>query len=69
MSAAYMPLVALLKDRPDLGLARGQLGTIVQELEGGFYEVEFDDPDGRTYAFAALPGDALLVLKTAPATV
>lgn len=61
--------VALLQDRPDLGLARGQLGTVVEALADGVFEVEFDDSEGRTYAFAALPAEALLVLRTTPASV
>ena len=61
--------VALLDDRPELGLARGQLGTVVEQLADGMFEVEFDDQEGRTYAFAALPAATLLVLRTSPASV
>jgi hypothetical protein len=61
--------VALLIDRPDPGLGRGQLGTVVEALADGVFEVEFDDSEGWTYAFAALPAEALLVLRTSPAAV
>jgi hypothetical protein len=59
--------VALLTDRPDLGLVRGQLGTAVLELNGDAWEVEFDDDQGRTYKLATLPEAELLALRTAPA--
>jgi hypothetical protein len=59
--------VALLTDRPDLGLVRGQLGTAVLQHTGDVWEVEFDDSNGRTYKLAALPEADLLALRTAPA--
>ena len=58
--------VALLSDQPELGLVRGQLGTAVEQLGSGVWEIEFDDNQGRTYRFAALPEAELLVLRTAP---
>lgn len=46
--------VALLEDLPEHGLIRGQVGTIVEDLAPGVYEVEFSDNDGRTYAMLPL---------------
>jgi hypothetical protein len=59
--------VALLNDRPDLGLVRGQLGTAVLQHTSDVWEVEFDDSNGRAYKLAALPETELLALRTAPA--
>lgn len=59
--------VALLVDRPDLGLARGQMGTAVFRLGPDVWEVEFDDNEGRTFKLAAVPEAELLALRTAPA--
>jgi hypothetical protein len=43
-------VVALLHDLPEKGLLRGQVGTVVDGLAPGVFEVEFCDNDGRTYA-------------------
>ena len=58
--------VALLHDRPDLGLVAGQTGTIVHVHGGGAYEVEFVDDEGQTYALDTFKADDLLRLVRAP---
>jgi hypothetical protein len=58
--------VALLRDLPEHGLVRGQVGTIVEELDETTALVEFSDDQGRAYAIAPCSRDALLVLRTAP---
>ena len=55
-------VVAILEDQPSSGLVRGQVGTVVETLTPGVFEVEFSDNEGRTYASLALKGDQLLVL-------
>ena len=65
MTPRLLDVVALLSDVPAHGLLRGQVGTIVEVLDGG-YEVEFSDDEGRTYAELALAVDALLVLQYRP---
>jgi len=55
-------VVALLEDKPERGLRRGQVGTVVEPLGPGVVEVEFCDNQGRTYATLALPSDQLMVL-------
>jgi hypothetical protein len=55
-------VVALLEDVPERGLRRGQVGTVVEPLAPGVFEVEFSDNQGRTYATLALRADQLLVL-------
>ncbi len=55
-------VVAILEDRPSNGLVRGQVGTVVETLAPGVFEVEFSDNDGRTYASLALKPSQLLVL-------
>ncbi len=62
-------VVALPEDISEKGLNRGQVGTIVEELDEGFYEVEFSDNQGRTYARLAIPGAKLLVLYYQPLKV
>jgi len=54
--------VALLQDLPDSGLLRGQVGTVVEELAPGVFEVEFSDDQGRTYAARAVDSSRLLGL-------
>ena len=67
LEIALLSVVALLEDFPKKGLLRGQVGTIVESLAPGVYEVEFSDDSGRTYASLALRGDQLMLLHHAPA--
>jgi hypothetical protein len=60
-------VVALTEDIPDRGLLRGQVGTVVELLGPGVFEVEFADNDGRTYAMLSLKSSQLLVLHYQPA--
>jgi hypothetical protein len=53
-------------DVPEYGLVRGQVGTVVERLDDGVFEVELSDDDGQTYAELALTADALLVLHHRP---
>ena len=61
-----LSVVALLEDSKDHSLLRGQVGTIVQRLAPGVYEVEFSDDQGRTYACLSLRADQLLQLHHEP---
>ena len=60
-----LSVVALLQDLPEQGLVRGQVGTVVENLAPGVYEVEFCDDDGRTYAMASLNSSQLMRLHHA----
>jgi Domain of unknown function (DUF4926) len=62
-----LDVVALTEDVPDRGLLRGQVGTVVESLGPGMFEVEFADNDGRTYAMLPLKSSQLLVLHYQPA--
>ena len=57
-----LDVVALTADRPDKGLLRGQVGTVVEVLAPGVFEVEFSNDLGQTYAQLAIPERQLLVL-------
>ena len=57
-----LSVVALLEDVVGHALRRGQVGTIVEQLAPGVYEVEFSDDEGRTYAALPLKADQLLQL-------
>ncbi len=58
--------VAVLRDMPEKGLVRGQVGTIVQLLAPSVAEVEFSDDQGRAYAMAALRSEELMRLHHRP---
>ena len=62
-----LDVVALTEDVPDRSLQRGQVGTVVESLGPGAFEVEFVDNDGRTYATLPLRASQLLVLHYQPA--
>ena len=57
-----LDVVALLEDAPDHALVRGQVGTIVETLAPGVFEIEFSDNDGRVYATLAFRETQFLVL-------
>jgi hypothetical protein len=61
-----LSVVALLEDFPEKGLVRGQVGTIVETLAPGVYEVEFSDDSGKTYASLALRADRVMRLHHEP---
>lgn len=61
-----LDVVALTEDLRDHRLSRGQVGTIVEFLAPGVFEVEFSDNDGRTYAMASLSAALLMVLHHQP---
>jgi hypothetical protein len=61
-----LDVVALTTDLPEKGLLGGQVGTVVEVLAPGVFEVEFSDEQGHTYAQLALKADQLLVLHYQP---
>ncbi len=61
-----LDVVALTGDLEERGLVKGQVGTIVEILDNGVFEVEFCDNDGRTYATLALRNDQLMALYYSP---
>ncbi len=66
MTIRLLDVVALTADLPDKGLLRGQVGTVVEILSPGIFEVEFSDDRGRTYAQLAIRDSQLLVLHYQP---
>jgi hypothetical protein len=65
---SLLDVVALLTDLPAQRLARGQVGTIVEQLDDKTLLVEFSDGQGRAYAVAPCPRADLLVLHYVPET-
>ncbi len=65
-SPSLLDVVALLTDLPGQSLVRGQVGTVVEQLDDKTLLVEFSDDQGRTYAVAPCPGAGLLVLHYVP---
>ena len=61
-----LDVVALTDDIPEHGLRRGQVGTVIESLRSGMFEIEFVDNDGRTYATLPLKSQHLLVLYYQP---
>lgn len=61
-----LDVVALLENLPELGLYRGQVGTIVEVYEPGVFEVEFSDLQGKTYALEALTDRQIMALHHQP---
>ena len=62
-----LDVVALLTDLPAAGLARGQVGTVVDLSDESTALVEFSDDDGRAYAVVPCASSDLLVLHYVPA--
>lgn len=63
---SLLDVVALLSDIPAQRLARGQVGTIVEQLDDKTLLVEFSDDQGHAYAVAPCPRTDLLVLHYVP---
>jgi hypothetical protein len=61
-----LDVIALTENLPELGLYRGQVGTIVEVYEPGVFEIEFSDTQGRAYALETLKDDQLMVLYHQP---
>ena len=55
-------VAAFTEDLPQEGLYRGQVGTVVETLAPGVYEVDFSDNEGQSYAMKALKAFQLMVL-------
>ena len=66
MGIKLLDVVALLRDNTEKALVAGQVGTVVELLEEGVFEVEFSDDQGRTYATAALKEAELIILHYSP---
>lgn len=58
-----LDVVALTEDVPAYALVRGQVGTVVEALSDGVFEVEFSDDSGRTYAMVPLGPRQMMVLR------
>lgn len=56
--------VALREDIPARKLRAGEVGTVVELLGPGVFEVEFCDDDGQTYAQFALRADQIMPLHS-----
>jgi hypothetical protein len=63
---SVLDVVALLADVPAQRLTRGQVGTIVEELDDNTLLVEFSDDEGGAYAIASCSRTELLVLHYVP---
>jgi hypothetical protein len=63
---SLLDVVALLADVPEQRLARGQVGTIVEQLDDKTLLVEFSDDQGRAYAVAPCAREDLLLLHYVP---
>ena len=61
-----LDVVALVRDRPDLDLRRGSVGTVVEVYGPDAFEVEFVAGDGHTYGLHTLSGPDLMRLRYEP---
>jgi len=61
-----LDVVALLADKPERELVRGQVGTIVECLAPEVFEVEFSDEQGRAYALLPVRAPELMRLYHQP---
>ncbi len=61
-----LDVVATVEDLPEAHLAKGQVGTIVDELDRDVVLVEFADLGGVTYAIEPIPVGKLMELRHAP---
>jgi hypothetical protein len=50
-------------------LIAGQVGTVVELLDDGVFEVEFSDDNGHAYAMLPLRVNELMLLRYSPVKV
>ena len=62
-----LDVVAILEDVPDAHLVKGQVGTIVEELDKDVVLVEFADLSGIAYAIEPIAVGKLMELRHTPA--
>lgn len=62
-----LAVVATLQDFPERNVVKGQVGTIVEELDASSVLVEFADTAGIAYAISPIPVALLMELKYVPA--
>jgi len=58
--------IALLKDLPEKGLRKGDVGTVEVELSDKMVEIEFVNKDGTTRSIAPVPVKLLIKLNLDP---
>ncbi len=63
---SVLDVVALLADLPAQSLTRGQVGTVVEQLDDKTLLVKFIEDNGRAYAVARCQAADLLVLHYVP---
>jgi hypothetical protein len=61
-----LDVIILTQNLPDLGLYKGQVGTIIEVYEPTVFEVEFVDLKGKTYAVETLDASQLMKLCHVP---
>jgi hypothetical protein len=57
-----LSVVAILKDVPEEGIVRGQVGTLVESLAPAVWLVEFSDTMGRTRALIEVREEEMVTL-------
>ena len=57
-----LDVVALLKEKPENKLLRGQIGTVVERYTDTEFEVEFSDNNGKTISMLTLTTDEVMLL-------
>ncbi len=55
-------LVELLVDLPEYNLMIGEQGTIVEDYNDGYYEIEFSNDLGETIALCSLPIQRFIII-------
>lgn len=55
--------VALLTDIPEKNLSKGQVGTVVEKLDGNTFEIEFSNIKGETILTTPLNRKDLILLR------
>ena len=57
-----LDVVALLKEKPESKLLRGQIGTVVERYNDSEFEIEFSDNNGKTISMLTLSTDEVMLL-------
>lgn len=60
-----LDVIELIVDIPDFSLRKGEQGTIIEDYQDGFFEVEFTNKKGEMTAMCSIHQDHFIVVWSA----
>lgn len=58
-----LDVVAILEDLPELGISRGDIATVLEEVSEKIFLLEISDRNGKTISMIELPQKSIMKLN------